>query len=109
MQTDGPTTLEPGQVRKISLSLTRGGQVEVVIQSLIPDWNGFSGQRRLPGQDAVFVSICAAGSGGPYANGQMGASDAFSQELPPGSGMVSVFNFATSPRMMVALRVKHPA
>jgi hypothetical protein len=109
METHGPATLEPGQTVKIPLSLTQGGQVEVVIQSLMPDWSGFSGQKGLPGQDAVFVNICAAGSGGPCPNRQMGVADTFSQELPLGSGTISVFNFATSPRLKVTLRVKHPA
>jgi hypothetical protein len=103
---DGPTTLEPGQTRNIPLSLTRGGQVEVVIQSLIQDWSGFSGEKGLLGQDGLYVSICSAKSSGACAHQQMKASQAFVQDLPPGSGTLSVFNFTTSPRMSVTLRIK---
>ena len=109
IETNGPRTLEPGQTVKIPLSLTEAGQVDVAIQNLAPDWNGFSGQKGLPGQDALYVSICTAKNGDPCKTGEMEVSDVLSQELPSGTGVISVFNFATSPRMTFTLRVKHPA
>ena len=105
-ETKGPLTLETGQSVRFPLSLNHGGKVVVTVADLKPDWNGFAGQRGQPGQDGVYVSICTAESG--CSNRQMAQSDSFSQELPPSPGTISVFNFASSPRMSVTLIIKHP-
>lgn len=108
-ETAGPTTVDTGQVRTVPVSLTHSGQVDVTIQSLLPDWNSFTGQRGVPGQDGLLVSICPSKNTGACLSRQMGESQTFSQELPAGPGSVSVFNFATSPKMTFTLRIKHPS
>jgi hypothetical protein len=105
--TDGPTTLEPGQEHKVPFSLTQSGRVEVVIESLIPDLNGSSEQKGMQVQYGLLVTIRSAQSEGPSPSRQMGVSEALSEILPPGSGMITVFNFATNPRMKVTLRISH--
>ncbi|SUS07996.1 hypothetical protein DF3PB_5500003 [uncultured Defluviicoccus sp.] len=108
-ETRGPTTLQPGEVHSIPFSLSRSGPVEVVIQTLVPDWSSFSGQPGRPGQAELFVTICAAASAGPCPSGQVGVLQPFSQELPSGSGSIRLFNFATSPRVTFTISIKHPA
>jgi hypothetical protein len=108
-KTIGPIELQPGRTHSIPMSLTRRGAVNIAIESLVQDWNSFSGQKGLPGQDGLYVSICSAVSTGPCPRRQMGVSEAFSQELPAGSGTISLFNFAMSPKVTFTARFRHPA
>src|SRR5262249_38907616 len=105
----GPTRVATGQVHIVPLVLTRGGQVDVTIESLIPNRDGFTGPRGMPGQDGLHVSICSSKNPPPCPSRQMGVSQTFSQDVPGGSGSISVFNFATSPPMTFTLRIKHPS
>lgn len=108
-KTEGPITIQSGQPHAIPLSLSQRGEVEVMIQSLTPDWKGFKGQKGMPGQDGLMVNICSSKMDEPCPQGrQIVVSQPFSRELPAGSASVSLFNFGTSPPMTLTLSVKHP-
>jgi hypothetical protein len=104
----GPTTIATGKVFSVPLTVGHGGRVEVVIDRLDPDWTGHSGPKGLPGQDGLYVTICASQAGRPCSSRQLGVSQAFSEVLPDGPATISVFNFATSPRMTFSLSIKYP-
>src|ERR1700730_2411078 len=95
----GPVTLESGTVQNTPLSLPHGGQVNVTLQRISPDFTGFAGPKGQPGQDGLYVSICGSAGADPCERRQVGQSDTVSKVLPAGPASVSVFNFATSPKM----------
>src|SRR5262245_2003077 len=101
-EADRPTLIEPGQEKKIPLSLDVGVRVEVMITRLIPDWNGFSGDKRAK---ELRVTICASAASGPCPSRQIGLLEAFSQELPAGSATIKVFNFETNPRITFTIHI----
>jgi hypothetical protein len=104
----GPITLEHGRTHNLPLVLNRGGAIEVVLESLDPDWTGFTGQRNGPGQGSLHVTICASVTIPPCPSRQVGLGEAFSQQLPIGSAAISIFNFDTNPTMKFTLRITHP-
>jgi hypothetical protein len=103
-----PITLDPAQLHSIPLSLNRSGAVDVRLQSLTSDWTGFTGQRGLPGQDSVLVAICSSAGGSSCPGRQLQQSQALRQELPAGSGAITIFNFATNPKIVFTLRIERP-
>lgn len=105
-ETFGPATLEPGVTRSFPVRMSRHGRVDVVLQTVVPDFNGFTGAKGLPGQDGLYITVC--GRPTECEHKQMGASDSLSRELTAGTATISTFNFATSPRMTFTFRVTHP-
>ena len=108
-ETFGPTALDPVKRMVFLFPWLELDKLKLRFRPSLPDWSSFSGRKGLPGQDGLFVRICASSSNGPCPSQQVGISQPFSQELPAGSGTVSLFNFATSPKMTFTLRIKHPA
>jgi len=99
-------TLESGETASIPFSLDTPRDVEVVIKSLTPDWGGFTGQRGAPGQDGVYVRICSSAEA-PCREGQLGAMEPFSRSMPAGSGHVALFNFGSSPKMSIVVKIRN--
>jgi hypothetical protein len=104
----GPITLEAGTEKSTALLLPHDGQVDVSLQQVSPDYTGFSGPHGQPGQDGVFVSICGTSAAASCERQQVAQSQSVSKALLAGPASVSVFNFATSPRMTVMLNITAP-
>mgnify|MGYP006951132740 CR=1 FL=1 len=100
-------TLETGATRSIPLRLEREGAVLVTLERLTPDFTGFTGAHGQPGQDGLHVTLCGS-TAGQCVQRQLGQSDTVSKLLPAGPGSISVFNFATSPRMIFVLKIRQP-
>jgi hypothetical protein len=62
--------LQGGATATFPFRLSHSGKVEVSVDQLTPDWDGFSGAKGLPGQDGVSLTICSSESGGPYPSRQ---------------------------------------
>lgn len=105
---DGPIRLGTGEGHTIPLSLERPGPVDVKLDTLTPDWNGYTGQRGMPGQDCLYVTICSSLAGGPCSNRQVASSQTFRQVLPEGPAQITVNNFAGSPPMTLSVSVTYP-
>lgn len=104
----GPFTLQPGETKNLPLSLTRTGEVEVMIENLTLNWNGFTGKKGERGQGDLYVRICPSNNINECKEGQIGPLTPLSNKLPAGSGSISIFNFATSPITTFTLRIKRP-
>lgn len=102
-----PITLQTGENHSIMLFLGRGGPVTVTLEQLKQNFTGFSGPRGQPGQDALSVTLCGS-AGSQCEQRQLHESDSASKVLPAGPGSISVFNFATSPRMTFVLKIRQP-
>ncbi len=102
-----PITLQTGENHSIMLFLGRGGPVTVTLEQLKQNFTGFSGPRGQPGQDALSVTLCGS-AGSQCERRQLGKLDSASKVLPAGPGSISVFNFATSPRMTFVLKIRQP-
>lgn len=102
-----PITLQTGENHSIMLFLGRGGPVTVTLEQLKQNFTGFSGPRGQPGQDALSVTLCGS-AGSQCERRQLVKLDSASKVLPAGPGSISVFNFATSPRMTFVLKIRQP-
>jgi hypothetical protein len=103
-ETVGPITLEPTAIHHTPLLLSRKGTVDVMLQSVVPDWPATvpKGQHV-----ALYVTICKSENFDCLSR-QVEELDSFSRELLAGSGSIAVFNFGTNPRTQFTLHIKRP-
>lgn len=105
-QTVGPITLDAGGTYNLPLSLKHAGPVTVSVKTL--NVRALDSEETAPNSTGIWIAICSARMGGDCPHAQLAQSEAYSADLPKGAGHISVFNFASNPRVSATLGVDHP-
>ncbi|MCP3418635.1 hypothetical protein NLM16_31450 [Bradyrhizobium brasilense] len=115
LYTPAKFTLQPGETRAFDLDLHRAGFVDVLINSIEPDWNGREKQKQdwlkagRGDTPELWFQICSATEGDKCPQGvQKGINVQFSRELPSGPGTVVFVNFRDNPPITFSARINHP-
>lgn len=99
----GPIQLAPGESKSFPLRLTKGGPVDLFVQSLQ------FGQGSPA--NAVYVKICSADESAEACEKtarQMEASQALRKRLEQGPAQASIFNFSSNPNVTISFRIAQP-
>lgn len=107
-ETSGPTIIEPGQTKNITVNMPRKGEIGIVIKSLVQDLTAFAGDAAAPGANALFVRVCGHQEVGDCPSSQVGSGGSFSRDILKGEATVTIFSFGTSPRLTYVMEVRHP-
>ena len=103
----GPATLEPGDYRVVPVSLGHDGPIDVTITQLNPDPVSPNGQHGAVRQYGLSIRICQVNVTGDCPDSQQGLGGTAEKDLRAGRAQVTVFNYATNPRLSFVLSLAH--
>ncbi len=111
----GPVMLQPGETRGFSIDLSSRGNVDIIVNSISPDWTGRATQKAAwmkagkGNTPELWLNVCSAVEEQNCASGsQKGINGSLRRELPPGPATVIFFNFRDSPPVTFSTTINYP-